>query len=53
MIKCPNCGETFNLDGSELSSIIAQIRNHEFDEEVQRRVEKELSDIQDKHAIDV
>lgn len=38
MIKCPECGTEFSLDDSGMAAIIQQVRNHEFDEEVERRV---------------
>lgn len=41
-IKCPNCGKIFQIDEKDYDSIVKQIRNHEFEEEIGRR-EKELS----------
>ena len=41
-IKCPNCGKIFQIDEKDYDSIVKQIRNHEFDEEIARR-EKEFS----------
>lgn len=40
-IKCPNCGKIFQIDEKDYDSIVKQIRNHEFEEEIQRR-EKEF-----------
>lgn len=40
-IKCPNCGEVFQIDESNYDSIVKQVRDHEFNEELQRR-EKEF-----------
>ena len=45
-IKCPHCGEVFTIDETNYDSIVRQIRDHEFQEEVQRR-EKELKDALD------
>ena len=42
-IKCPNCGEVFTIDESNYDSIVKQIRNHEFNEEIERR-EKEFQE---------
>lgn len=37
-IKCPKCGTTFKVDDSSYADIISQVRTHEFDDEVERRV---------------
>ena len=36
-IKCPNCGEVFQIDESNYDSIVKQVRDHEFNEELARR----------------
>ena len=36
-IKCPKCGEVFKIDESNYNSIVKQIRDHEFTEELSRR----------------
>ena len=41
-IKCPNCGEVFTIDESSYDSIVRQIRDHQFEEELKRR-EKEYN----------
>ena len=41
-IKCPSCGKVFQIDEKDYESIAKQIRNHEFEEELQRR-EKEFT----------
>ena len=33
-IKCPNCGEVFEIDESKYSEIVAQVRNEQFEKEV-------------------
>ena len=35
-IKCPKCGTTFQIDEDNFESILKQVRNHEFDEEIKR-----------------
>ena len=40
-IKCPNCGKVFQIDEKDYDSIAKQIRDHEFEGELQRR-EKEF-----------
>ena len=41
-IKCPNCGKSFPIDEKDYNSIVKQIKNHEFEEEIKRR-EKEFT----------
>lgn len=38
-IKCPNCGEIFQLEQSEYDAILQQVRSEAFENEVQQRVE--------------
>ena len=38
-IKCPNCGSIFDIDESNYASIVNQVRDKEFDEEVMRHPE--------------
>ena len=41
-IKCPKCGNVFSVDEADYASIVNQVRNKEFQDEVSRRVaEKE------------
>ena len=42
-IKCPNCGEVFQVDESGYAQIVSQVRDKEFQKELERR-EKELAD---------
>ncbi|MBQ9329039.1 MAG: DUF2130 domain-containing protein [Solobacterium sp.] len=39
-IKCPHCGEVFTIDESNYNSIVKQIRDHEFSEELSKRTEE-------------
>ena len=39
-IKCPHCGQVFTIDESNYNSIVKQIRDHEFYEELNRREEE-------------
>lgn len=48
-IKCPNCGELFQIDESGYAQIVSQVRDNEFAKELERR-EKELNE---KHENDV
>lgn len=45
-IKCPNCGEVFQVDESGYAQIAAQVRDKEFKKELERR-EKALSEKKD------
>ena len=36
-IRCPHCGEVFQVDESGYASILQQVRDHEFAEELKRR----------------
>ena len=46
-IKCPNCGEVFQVDETGYNQIARQIRDNEFSKELERR-EKELEAKQEK-----
>lgn len=36
-IKCPHCSKSFNLDDAGYADILKQVRNHEFEIEIQQR----------------
>ena len=36
-LKCPNCGEVFQVDESDYAQIVSQIRDKEFEAELGRR----------------
>lgn len=36
-IKCPNCGEVFQVDESGYDQIVKQVHNAEFEKELSRR----------------
>lgn len=38
-LKCPHCGKTFQVDEADYESIVSQIRNDEFRDELNRREE--------------
>lgn len=38
ILKCPNCHTEFQVERDQLASVIQQVRNAEFDEELSRRV---------------
>lgn len=36
-IKCPNCGQVFQVDESGYAQIVQQVRDREFEKELERR----------------
>lgn len=38
-LKCPKCGSAFVVDEADYASIVSQVKNAEFNEELKRRVE--------------
>ena len=40
-IKCPHCGEVFQVDERGFADIVRQVRTQEFDKEIAQRVEGE------------
>ena len=39
-LKCPKCGNVFSVDEADYASIVSQVRNAEFEEELHRRLEE-------------
>ena len=37
-LKCPNCGNFFTVDEADYASIVSQVRNAEFEAEMERRI---------------
>ncbi len=37
-IRCPKCGEVFQIDESNYESIVKQVRDHTFKEELENRL---------------
>lgn len=37
-LKCPHCGQAFTVDDTELSSIVQQIRDKEFEKDIEKRI---------------
>jgi hypothetical protein len=44
-IKCPKCGNVFSVDEADYAAIVTQVRNAEFDAEIQRQI----SEVQERH----
>ena len=52
-LKCPHCGKEFSVDDTELSSIISQIRNEEFNKDVETRVTEIKDHFTEKHQLEM
>ena len=52
-LKCPHCGQAFTVDDAELSSIISQIRDREFNKDVEKRIEELENNLEKKHKIEL
>ncbi len=48
-LRCPHCGQVFTVDGSELDSIVKQIRDGEFKHDVDERVAETVRSLTEKH----
>ena len=52
-LKCPHCGQFFSVDDTELSSIIQQIRDNEFDRDVHERLEELKKNMDEKRELEL
>lgn len=43
-LKCPHCGSVFSVNEEDYASIVSQVKNAEFQEELERRL-KEMADL--------
>ncbi len=50
-IKCPKCGEVFQIDEAGYAEIVKQVRNREFNDELQKQ--KATMDSEKKMAVDL
>lgn len=48
-IKCPRCGEVFQVDESGYAAILKQVKDKHFEKETQIKVELETSKLTEKH----
>ncbi len=58
-IKCPNCGELFNIDEAGYAKIVTQVKTKEFDkelkkarEEIEKQHQKELESLMKQDELD-
>ena len=42
-IKCPNCGEIFQVDESDYAQIVKQIRDKEFEKTTSRKIKRKYN----------
>ena len=52
-LKCPHCGTNFTVDNTELASIINQIRDKEFGDEVDKRISEVRKALDEKHSLEL
>ena len=52
-LKCPHCGQAFTVDDAELSSIVSQIRDKEFDKDVNKRLSELETTMAEKHQLEL
>ena len=52
-LKCPHCGQVFTVDDTELSSIVQQIRDREFEKNLNSRVSELEKHLQEKHKLEM
>ena len=52
-LKCPHCGQAFTVDDTELSSIVQQIRDKEFEKDLENRVSELKEHMVKTHEIEM
>ena len=50
-IRCPNCGTAFKIDETGYADILKQIRDHEFDQQITKRLE--LAEREKRDAVEL
>ena len=50
-IKCPKCGEVFTIDETNYESIVKQVRDHQFNEEIQRTIKQYNEKLENELAL--
>ncbi len=48
-IKCPKCGEIFQVDEAGYASILKQVKNKEFEKEIKNQIQLELSKLSEAY----
>lgn len=52
-LKCPHCGQAFTVDDTEVSSIVQQIRDKEFEKDLNSRVSEMEEHMREKHKLEL
>lgn len=52
-LKCPHCGQAFTVDDAELGSIMAQIRDQEFEKDLKNRTDELKKHLQETHKLEM
>lgn len=52
-LKCPHCGQAFTVDDAELGSILKQIRDKEFEKDLNTRVSEMEEHLSEKHSLEL
>lgn len=52
-LKCPKCGTTFKVDDTSYADILNQVRNHEFEAELEKRLEQSLCSEKQSHQAEI
>ena len=52
-LKCPQCGQAFTVDDTELGSIMKQIRDKEFEKDLSSRVSELEKHYKEKHELEL
>lgn len=52
-LKCPHCGQAFTVDDTELSSIVQQIRDKEFEKDLGKRISELKEHMLNTHRLEM
>ena len=52
-LKCPKCGTTFKVDDTSYADILNQVRNHEFEADLEKRLEQSLRSEKQSHQAEI
>lgn len=52
-LKCPKCGTIFKVDDTSYADILNQVRNHEFEAELEKRLEQSLRSEKQSHQAEI
>ncbi len=52
-LKCPHCGQAFTVDDTELSSIVQQIRDKEFEKDLGKRISELKEHMLNTHRLEL